>query len=122
MGVVWFLSSIPVAPDRTMKGVFIPTVIQKGMHVVVYAFLCCLWLWVLDAGVTVAAGASAVCLTTLYAAVDEFHQTFVPGRFGSPVDVGLDAMAASLAVVVLRVVVEWRSPPSEVGVPPETLS
>ena len=101
MMLIWVLSSIPAAPDQTMAGIFIPKVIQKGMHVVVYAILCCLWLWAMDSRWTKAGVASALCLTTAYAAVDEFHQTFTPGRFGSPLDVALDAAAAALAVVMV---------------------
>jgi len=107
MGILWMLSSIPAAPDQTMAGVFIPKVIQKGLHVVFYAILCCLWLWAMDLGrLTKVSAAWSVGLTTAYAAVDEFHQTFTPGRFGSPLDVALDAVAAALAVIVVVAVRE----------------
>ncbi|RMG70708.1 MAG: hypothetical protein D6722_08255 [Bacteroidetes bacterium] len=35
----------------------------------------------------------------LYAASDEYHQTFVPGRGASPVDVGIDSLGALLGMV-----------------------
>ncbi|MDB4286114.1 VanZ family protein [bacterium] len=37
----------------------------------------------------------------LYACTDEFHQTFVPGRVGSPIDVGIDTLGAILGIVVI---------------------
>ena len=33
---------------------------------------------------------------SLYAASDEIHQTFVPGRHGSPVDVAIDAVGVAI--------------------------
>ncbi|NTV28603.1 MAG: VanZ family protein [Candidatus Omnitrophica bacterium] len=42
-------------------------------------------------------GLTAV-LSFLYAVSDEFHQLFVPGRQGSPVDVGIDSIGVALAV------------------------
>jgi VanZ family protein len=111
MGVIWVLSSIPATPDHTMAGVFIPKMIQKTMHVVFYAILCGLWLWVMDLGRPTRVGAvSAVGLTTLYAAVDEIHQTFTPGRFGSAADVALDAAAAVLAAVLIGALTRSPSP------------
>jgi len=102
MGIIWVLSSVPATPNQTMAGVFIPKVIQKGLHVVFYAVLCALWLWAINVrGLSKANAVSSVGLTTAYAVVDEFHQTFTPGRFGSPWDVVLDAAAAGLAVLVV---------------------
>jgi VanZ family protein len=41
-------------------------------------------------------------LVFLYAASDEFHQSFVPGRNASPVDVGIDLVGAVLALFASR--------------------
>ena len=109
MAVIWALSSIPATPDHTMAGIFIPKVIQKTMHVIFYAILGGLWVMALGPLTRVSA-VSAVGLTTVYAAVDEIHQTFTPGRFGSPADVALDAAAAALAVVAVRAAVGMRQP------------
>lgn len=40
-------------------------------------------------------------LTLLCAALDEFHQTFVPGRCGTPVDVLVDSIGISAACALL---------------------
>ncbi len=45
----------------------------------------------------------AVLLATLYAATDEWHQSFVPSRDASVVDVMFDACGASLGMLAL-----WR--------------
>ena len=41
---------------------------------------------------------AALIFTCLYAATDEFHQTFTPGRHGSPVDVTIDTVGAWIAL------------------------
>ena len=51
----------------------------------------------------VAAGAG---ITLAYAATDEFHQTFVAGRHGSPVDVLID----SIGIAIAAAVVLWAGP------------
>jgi hypothetical protein len=38
----------------------------------------------------------------VYAASDEFHQHFVPGREGSPLDVAIDAVGVAVGVLAVR--------------------
>jgi hypothetical protein len=45
---------------------------------------------------------AAAVITLLYAAGDEFHQSFVAGRHGSPVDVAIDAAGVALAALAWR--------------------
>lgn len=47
-------------------------------------------------------GIQAIALTVMYAALDECHQSFVPSRTGSIVDVGWDALGAVLAQVIIQ--------------------
>jgi VanZ family protein len=39
-------------------------------------------------------------LAVLYAASDEFHQSFVPGRNATPVDVGIDSIGAGIGLLL----------------------
>ena len=49
-------------------------------------------------------------LAVAYAASDEFHQTFVRGRHGSPIDVGIDAAGALIGLAVWRTKLEaWST-------------
>ena len=48
--------------------------------------------------------ATAVLLVVAWGALDEFHQSFVPGRYPSVADVVADALGAGLAVLVWA----WR--------------
>jgi VanZ family protein len=50
----------------------------------------------------------AFALGTLYAASDEIHQTFVPGRMGSPVDVAIDAIGVVSGVVLWQAIQSRR--------------
>lgn len=43
---------------------------------------------------------AAVMLAGLYATTDEWHQSFVPGRNGSPVDVLIDVVGAIMGVLL----------------------
>ena len=43
--------------------------------------------------------ALAVALAALYAVSDEIHQTFVEGRVGAPLDVGIDTLGALVGVL-----------------------
>jgi VanZ family protein len=44
----------------------------------------------------------ALLLASAYAVTDEFHQTFVPGRHGAPIDWAIDTLGALLGLVLLR--------------------
>ena len=50
----------------------------------------------------------ALVVAVLFAATDEWHQTFVPTREGSPRDVLIDAGGATLALVALWRLGRWR--------------
>ena len=70
------------------------TVLRKGAHMTEYAILACLLVR------ATASYAWAFGLAVAYSATDEFHQTFVRGRHGSPVDVGIDAVGALIGLGV----------------------
>jgi len=49
----------------------------------------------------------AVAIVAAYAVLDEFHQSFVPGRGASPWDVLLDASGGAAAQVTAALVMLW---------------
>jgi VanZ family protein len=51
------------------------------------------------------AGMLAVASTLLVASADEFHQSFLPSRTGTPVDVGIDLCGAITAQLLILAVV-----------------
>jgi hypothetical protein len=77
--------------------------IVKGWHAVEFAILFALALAVRD-GLTRSRRrqnvALAVAFSLLFAVVDEYHQTFVPGRGGTWTDVAIDGLGSSLAALL----------------------
>jgi VanZ family protein len=92
-GVIFAFSSIPSLNSGLGTWDY---VLRKGAHMTEYAILAVLL--VRATGSCVWAFAVAVA----YAGSDEFHQTFVRGRHGSPIDVGIDAVGALIGLTVLR--------------------
>jgi VanZ family protein len=45
----------------------------------------------------------------LIASLDEYHQSFLPSRTASPVDVGIDLCGAIAAQMILLLVISWFS-------------
>ncbi len=95
MALIFFFSSLP-SYDIPKFGVFDLSVKKLG-HMFGYALLAqaylygigryrpkaILWAWL---------------MTILYAASDEFHQSFVPGRGDSIIDVGIDSIGSLLGL------------------------
>jgi VanZ family protein len=75
---------------------------RKMAHLIEYGFLAFLTAQALRAGNRprriVLGGALLFCV--LYAASDEFHQSFVPGRYAKVRDVALDALGAALVLSI----------------------
>jgi len=79
---------------------------DKHAHFGVYGVLAALLVWGLTdrspARTTWATAAAAVALAALYGASDEWHQSFVPGREVSALDLAADTAGAAVAAAVLR--------------------
>src|SRR5262245_60656260 len=71
---------------------------RKLVHMAEYGLLFLLW-W---RALRWRAPAAAAAITIAYSATDEFHQTFVHGRVGTPVDVLIDAAGVLVAYLVVR--------------------
>ncbi|HEY6780627.1 MAG TPA: VanZ family protein [Thermoleophilaceae bacterium] len=95
MGVIFCFSAQPSLNSHLG---LIDLVGRKLIHFSEYALLCWLWWRVfvhrLPRG---RAALVALALASAYAATDEFHQTFVEGRHGTPVDWAIDTAGAGLA-------------------------
>ena len=100
MALIFFLSA---QPDLGTDLGTIDVVLRKLAHMAEYALLCFLW-W--RAVRTVAppgrAVALAFALAVAYACSDEIHQSYVDGRHGTPVDVGIDTLGAGAAALLIH--------------------
>jgi VanZ family protein len=102
MGAIFFLSAQPSGGDHGV----IDLLLRKLGHVTEYTVLTLCW-WRALRGLGMArdnrsAVALAVAIALAFSASDEFHQTFVDGRHGTPVDVLIDAIGMTLAAVYAR--------------------
>jgi VanZ family protein len=109
MGLIFLASSLPggsTGPDTLLW-----TLVLKVLHFLIFGVLAVLFLTVLR-GKRNLAGAARILflvsflLTVLYAASDEYHQRFSPGRHASVRDVVIDALGAA---VFLRAAAAWRT-------------
>jgi VanZ family protein len=95
MGLIYFVSAQP-SLDSGLG--WIDTVGRKLIHFGEYALLSFLWWRALRAVMPDRRAALvALVVASLYAATDEFHQSFVEGRNGSPLDWAIDAGGAAAA-------------------------
>lgn len=81
---------------------------DKAVHATFYAILALLWVWGLPLRQRVGA---AWLLATAWGALDEFHQSYVPGRTADLWDLLADAVGAALAVGLWAWLPRRRSPP-----------
>jgi VanZ family protein len=95
----------PEADDATIGHLHL--MVRKAAHVMEYSILAILLAQATLAIAQTRRGWFAISLALVAAVAisDEFHQTFVPGRNGSPADVLLDVSAAA---VMLSVIAWWR--------------
>jgi VanZ family protein len=100
MGVIFFLSDQPSLNSGLGA---IDLIGRKLIHFAEYALLCFLW-WRALVTVTSPGRAAlfAFLLASGYAATDEYHQTFVDGRHGTPLDWTIDSAGAAAAALKLR--------------------
>ena len=102
MGVIFFVSDQPSLNSGLGA---IDLIGRKLIHFAEYALLTFLW-WRALVTVTSPGRAAlfAFLLASGYAATDEYHQTFVEGRHGTPVDWAIDSAGAALMALKLRTV------------------
>ena len=94
MAVIFALSA---QPDLNSGLGIWDTIGRKLVHMASYGLLWFLWWRALGWR----RPALAAALALAYAATDEFHQHFVAGRHGSPVDVAIDAAGVALAILAV---------------------
>ncbi|MBX5493261.1 MAG: VanZ family protein [Chloroflexi bacterium] len=96
-GAIFWLSSQPDLPrvDLTL----LDLLWKKGAHAAGYAVFALLVQRALDPSWRQPRGRLlAWLLAVAYAASDEWHQAFVPGRTATPIDVAIDAAGAALGL------------------------
>ncbi len=105
MVVIFWLSD---QPDLNSGLGMWDTVLRKIAHMLEYGLLWWLWWRALGYGNPL----PAIVIALAYAASDEYHQTLVEGRSGSPLDWAIDAAGVGLAgaAVIARDRLRRREP------------
>jgi VanZ family protein len=100
MAAIFIASSFP-SRDLPDFGLW-DRLVKKGGHAAGYALLAAAYLHGLARGrrPTARQALLAVLLAGLYGITDELHQSLVPGRRPSPVDIGIDTLGACLGAGV----------------------
>lgn len=97
MAVIFFFSA---QPNLDSGLGLIDTIGRKLVHFAEYALLALLWWRAFRSRLDDRRAAlAAFVVTALYAASDEFHQSFVEGRAGSPLDWLIDCAGAAVASI-----------------------
>jgi VanZ family protein len=103
MGVIFILSAQPSLPEY--PDTLLDLILKKSAHIMEYGLLAFLLWRALSPGrwgaLSRSALVTAFLVSVLYALSDEYHQTFVPGRHGRLMDVGIDAVGALVALLVV---------------------
>ncbi len=98
MVVIFSLSANAHPPLPHVGNDLFDLFIRKGGHFTEYAILALLFYLPLRAHPR--ALLIAFLLASLYAATDEWHQTFVPPRDGNPIDWLIDSSGAMLGILI----------------------
>ncbi len=104
LAVMALIFALSATPDLNSGLGPIDLFVRKLGHITIYAVL---WLTVARA-MAWRRPVVATVITLLYAASDEFHQSFVDGRHGTPVDVAIDAVGVAVAAAVTASRARWR--------------
>ena len=87
-------------------------IVRKGGHVTEYALLAVLLCRALRGGARKFAwsyAAVALVIASVWAASDEYHQSFVPSRTASPIDVMIDICGATIGLLVYGALARLRA-------------
>jgi VanZ family protein len=98
--VIFYFSSQPHSAEETE--LFFGSwnlLVRKASHISEYTILTGLFWWLYQPSkqALTFAALSSIC----YAITDEFHQSFVPGRGASPIDVLIDSSGVGVAILLL---------------------
>ena len=112
MGFIFYLSSLPPAdlPRQIEAFAWLDELRPVAGHLVLYGvlgplLLVSLWSWVTGSAYRLRWPLIAISFGTLYGVMDEYHQSFVPGRSPSAFDVFIDGVGVVASVASLWYVV-----------------
>ncbi len=117
MGLIFHLSASPPAelPRQLLEEVaWLGRFRDIVGHLTLYAvlgplLLSTIWSWRASTSYLLSNALVAVCLGVAYGVLDEYHQSFVPGRSASALDVLVDSVGVVASVACLQSVTKVAS-------------
>lgn len=115
MAILYGISSLPGTPKLDDPAVFsllwLPPTLQNALHVPAYAALVWAWWWGLEDWIEASAIRFVIgfMIALVFGIFDEWHQSFVPGRYASLTDVVLNIAGALAGIALTALVVRYRS-------------
>jgi VanZ family protein len=103
--LTWALPGASPTQVETMHGL-----IRKGAHLMEFGILASLWFRALIRGTRATPGVAAgiaLAVSVGWAVADEWHQSFVPNRTASPIDVAIDSVGALASLALARSLSTW---------------
>lgn len=119
MLVIFLFSHQPAAISDTQSGVFVDQlqvwlpaadngfltfIVRKGAHIFAYFVLGALTFRALRQTKLAKPALWTIIICAIYAATDEFHQLFVPGRSGEVRDILIDTVAATVGIAITHLI------------------
>lgn len=109
----WLRALASLLPFNLSGPVFdlVHIALRKSGHFVGYGVLGLLFFRALNSSLARCAGrlaAWSVLLTAVVASLDEYHQSYLPSRTASVVDVLLDTLGAACLLTILLIYLPWR--------------
>jgi VanZ family protein len=106
MALIFALSG---QPSDNVDRAWWDVLLRKLAHVTEYAVLTALWWRAMRSLGVRRPILVAIAISLGYAATDEYHQTFIEGRHGTPVDVLIDSIGMTITALLI-----WRlGPPTD---------
>ncbi len=105
MALIFFLSSIPVDEHKIADHSFARRLTQNILHIPMFGLLVFFWVKACeDNGLqTKKAFIYSLAITVCYAAFDELHQSFIPGRYATLSDFSLDVIGCLAGPIVYAI-------------------
>lgn len=116
MMILIFIASGTPGDEMPVFGA-IDFIVKKGGHMIGYAMLavaCYLAAYRTNRN-RVRSSVLSLCLAVTYAASDEYHQSFIPGRSAQVMDVGIDSVGAIAGITLMNFEIKRRSYGKEVA-------
>ncbi|MGI6368509.1 MAG: VanZ family protein [Anaerolineae bacterium] len=113
MALIWVLSDQPSLPGPGERGSLIRDIFNYGSHAFIYGLVALLAWRVLNhrasrwRHLAVCPRLTATLLALGWGLLDEYHQSFIPGRTASPWDALTDLVGATLAVWAGPLLLRW---------------